>query len=84
MTLQFWAEFLVSRFFFIVPMIIGGIIFWALVRHVSWGTGITHAEAKEEILAGNMAVAAYFVGRILGCALVVAGIAIAGAITAEL
>lgn len=84
MTLQFWAEFLVSRFFYLVPMITGGLLFWWLTRFVSMGTGIRPSEAKQEILNGNVAMAEYLGRRILAVGIAVAGCAIAGAIAADL
>jgi len=74
-----FIEFLTSKFFFIVPMLVGAFTFSIIIRWVSLGTGITRSEAREEIKNGNQAMAIYFRGRIIGVAIVVAGCVLAGA-----
>ena len=72
-------EFLTSKFFFVIPMVAGSALFWAITRFMSLGTGITRREANEGIKNGNTAMAVYFGFRIIGVAVAVAGCVIAGA-----
>ena len=74
-----FLEFLVSKFFFVVPMFIGGFAFWLLTRFVSWGTGITRQESKEAILNGNVAMACYLGLRVLAIGVAVGLFVLAGA-----
>lgn len=83
-TLQFFAEFLVSRFFFIVLVFVGGLAFWTMARFVSLGTGLTREDAKEGIQDGNMAMALYFGLRVLAVGIAVGLFVLAGAVASQL
>lgn len=73
-------EFLTSRFFFIIPMLFGGMAFWFLLRLMSLSVGVTWREIWSELLNGNEAVAKYFGLRAIAVAVLVGLISIAGAI----
>ena len=64
-------EFMVSKFFFVVPMLIGGLAFWWLLRFMSMSGGIHWSEVRDEITKGNVAMAIYF-----GCRVLAVGIAV--------
>jgi uncharacterized membrane protein YjfL (UPF0719 family) len=71
-------EFLTSKFFFVIPMLFGSLLFLFMLRFMSLGTGTTHKEARQEIMNGNVAMAIYFGLRVVGVATAVAGTIIAG------
>ena len=73
-----FIEFLTSKFFFVVPMIVGAFTFLFIIKQVSLGTGISRSDAREEIKNGNMAMAVYFSSRILSVAIVVGLLCLAG------
>ena len=75
------AEFLTSKFFFVIPMMMGALTFWWILRFFSIGTGITGDEAKRAIMAGNIAVAVYFGLRAGAVAIVVGLCILAGVIS---
>ena len=84
MTLQFWAEFLVSRFFFVVPMVVALAVWWWMQRWMDISAGIKFREVWGAIKDGNQAVADYRGRRAIAVAIIVAGVTIAGAISAQL
>ena len=81
MSLIFWAEFLVSRFFWIVPMGVGVLAFIWLLMWMNKSIGIHwHNDVWEVIRNDPQALADYFGDRIIAVAIAVAGLSIAGAI----
>ena len=72
-------EFLTSKFFYVIPMLSGSLLFWLILRFVSLGTGVTMADARKGIRDGNVAIALYFAARILGVAITIGCCVLAGA-----
>lgn len=64
-------EFITSKFFFVVPMLVGGLAFWWLLRFMSMSGGIHWSEVRDGISNGNVAMAIYF-----GCRVLAVGIAV--------
>lgn len=75
---QMLTEFMVSKFFFLVPMTVGILEFWWVLRWMSMSTGVPWSEVYAELKKGNMAMAFYYGMRLLVIGLVVVGLAIAG------
>jgi len=75
-----FLEFMTSKFFFVIPMLVGGFAFWFLARFARFGTSITKAEVKQEVMNGNVAMAVLFGFRILAVGIAVGLFVIAGAI----
>jgi len=72
-------EFMTSKFFFVIPMILGGLTYWGITRYASFGTGITKGAAARELLKdGNIAVALYLGLRDVAIAIAVGSCVIAG------
>ena len=84
MSLQFWAEFLVSRFFRIVPMLAGVFAYWWTLRAMSASSHISTSKWLEKIDNDPQAMAHYLGLRNIGVALLMGLCAIAGAIAADL
>ena len=72
-------EFLISKFFFVVPMLIGGLAFWWLLRFMSMSGGIEWSKVRDEIEKGNVAMAVYFGLRVLAVGIAVGLFVSAGA-----
>jgi hypothetical protein len=71
-------EFMISKFFFVVPMVIGSLAFWWILRWMGMSTGVPWSEIYDELKKGNMAMARYFGARILAVGIVVGACVIAG------
>jgi hypothetical protein len=72
-------EFMTSKFFFIVPMFVGGLAFWGLAKFASFGTGITKKDTTKEILEdGNVALALYLGLRVVAIGIAVGLFVVAG------
>ena len=81
MTLQFWAEFLISRFFWVLPMGVGVFVFIWLLLWMNKSIGVNwHNDVWERIKDDPQALADYFGDRVIAVAIAVAGLSIAGAI----
>lgn len=82
---QFWAEFLVSRFFWLLPMTIGVLSFIWLLIWMNRSIGIHWRKDVWEIIKNDpQALADYFGDRVIAVAIAVAGLSIAGAIAGNL
>ena len=75
-----FLEFMVSKFFFVVPMLVGGLAFWWLLRFMSMSGGIKWSEVRDGINTGNMAMAVYFGCRVIAVGIAVGLFVLAGAI----
>jgi hypothetical protein len=74
-------EFLTSRFFFIIPMIVGGMMFWYLLILMSKSIGVSWKDdVWSKIKEDPEALAHYFGMRAVAVAIAVGLFAIAGAI----
>jgi len=74
-----FLEFMVSKFFFVVPMLVGGLAFWWLLRFMSMSGGIEWRVVRDEIQKGNQAMALYFGLRVLAVGIAVGLFVSAGA-----
>jgi len=74
-----FIEFMISKFFFVVPMLFGGLAFWWLLRFMSMSGGIEWKVVREEIQKGNVAMALYFGLRVLAVGIAVGLFVSAGA-----
>lgn len=73
-----FIEFLISKFFFVVPMLVGGLAFWWLLRFMSMSGGIEWGTVRNEIQKGNTAMAIYFGLRVLAVGVAVGLCVLAG------
>lgn len=77
-------EYTTTRFFFLVPMLVGLAVWWYMNVWMDKSAGIKFRDVWEEIKSGNSVVGEYRGHRAIAVAIVVAGVSIAGAIAAKL
>lgn len=83
--MQFFAELMVDRFWFLIPMAAIVVLFVALMRYSNWSIGLGFkADIWPAIKDDANAVSNWHGNRLLALAIVCAGGAIAGAIVAQL
>jgi len=74
-----FLEFMISKFFFVIPMLFGGLAFWWLLIFMSMSGGIEWSKVRDEIEKGNVAMALYFGLRVLAVGIAVGLFVSAGA-----